>query len=188
VAVYACDICGCENYQEIADASYKPLTHCMSKKCIENKVSGKLTFLPGHSKFRSYQELKIQETSDQLKQGSIPKSITVHLKGNNVKQASPGDIILLQAVILPTRRLGYRFQHCLAFDSHLEAFKVLREKKKYVEMAITEEQIMRVQYERSTTLEERLFNKLAKSIAPEIFGLDYVKKALLLLLTGGVTK
>lgn len=33
-----------------------------------------------------------------------------------------------------------------------------------------------------------LFNKLTRSIAPEIYGLDYVKKALLLLMTGGVTK
>lgn len=91
----------------------------MSKKCLENKVSGKLTFLPGHSKFRSYQELKIQETSDQLKQGSIPKSINVSLKGNNVKQASPGDVVLLQGVMLPTRRLGFRFQNLLSFDAHL---------------------------------------------------------------------
>jgi DNA replicative helicase MCM subunit Mcm2 (Cdc46/Mcm family) len=29
---------------------------------------------------------------------------------------------------------------------------------------------------------------MAESIAPEIYGLSYVKKALLLLLTGGVTK
>lgn len=72
-----------------------------------------------------------------MKQGSIPKSITIHLKGNNVKQASPGDVILLQGVMLPTRRLGFRFQNALAFDAHLEAYKILREKKKYVEMAIT---------------------------------------------------
>ena len=91
----------------------------MSKKCIENKVSGKLTFLVGHSKFRCYQEIKIQETSDQLKQGSIPKSITVHLKGNNVKQASPGDIILLQGVMLPTRRYGFRNGNLLAFGAHI---------------------------------------------------------------------
>ncbi len=45
--------------------------------------------------------------------------MTVQLKGNNVKQASPGDIILLQGVMLPTRRLGFRFQNLLAFDAHI---------------------------------------------------------------------
>ena len=34
---------------------------------------------------------------------------------------------------------------------------------------------------------DQLYSKLAASIAPEIFGLQYVKKALLLLLAGGVT-
>ena len=46
----------------------------------------------------------------------------------------------------------------------------------------------RIYYERSTMLEQKLYEKLAKSIAPEIFGMDYVKKALLLQLIGGVTK
>jgi hypothetical protein len=45
--------------------------------------------------------------------------MTVYLKGNNVKQASPGDIVLLQGVMLPTRRLGFRYQNVLAFDAHI---------------------------------------------------------------------
>jgi len=35
--------------------------------------------------------------------------------------------------------------------------------------------------------DEDLFKKLASAIAPEIYGLEFVKKALLLLLAGGVT-
>lgn len=35
--------------------------------------------------------------------------------------------------------------------------------------------------------DKELFDKLATSIAPEIYGMEYVKKALLLLLAGGVT-
>lgn len=33
-----------------------------------------------------------------------------------------------------------------------------------------------------------MFGKLARSIAPEIYGLEEVKKALVLMMTGGVTK
>jgi DNA replication licensing factor MCM7 len=33
-----------------------------------------------------------------------------------------------------------------------------------------------------------LFDRLAASIAPEIYGLEYVKKSLLLMMAGGVTK
>ena len=46
----------------------------------------------------------------------------------------------------------------------------------------------KIYYERSTTTENKIFDKLARSIAPEIFGMDFVKKALLLQLIGGVTK
>ena len=67
IATYTCDICGCENYLQVRDNVFKPLASCQSRKCKENKVSGKLTFLPGHSKFRSYQQLRIQQTPDQLK-------------------------------------------------------------------------------------------------------------------------
>jgi hypothetical protein len=43
----------------------------------------------------------------------------VVLKGNNVKQASPGDIIMLQGILLPTRKLGFREQYSLSFDTHV---------------------------------------------------------------------
>ena len=112
----------------------------------------------------------------------------VVLKGNNVKQASPGDIIMIQGILFPTRKLGFKEQYSLSFDTHIEAFKVLREKKKYVEMAITEEQIKKVEDEVSKTTADSLFAKLTRSIAPEIYGMDMVKRALLLLMTGGVTK
>lgn len=58
--------------------------------------------------------------------------MNVTLKSTNVKQASPGDIIIIQGVLLPTRRLGFGQQNNLSFDCHIEAFKILREKKKYI--------------------------------------------------------
>lgn len=188
VATYACDVCGCENYLEVFDNNYKPMDKCMSKKCIDNKVNGKLAFLPGHSKFRSYQELRIQETPDQLRDGRIPRTYSLLLKDSNVKKASPGDIIVIQAVMLPQRKLGFRHQHDLAFECHLQAVKIIREKKKYVEMALTADHIAEIEAIRASLDEETLFNRMAASIAPEIFGMELVKKALLLLMAGGVTK
>ena len=55
-------------------------------------------------------------------------------------------------------------------------------------MALSPEMISRVDYERQTTLPDRLFNKLARSIAPEIYGMENVKKALVLQMAGGLTK
>ncbi len=60
VGTYACDVCGCENYVEVMETYFTPLMKCNSQKCKSNNVNGKLTFLTGHSKFESYQELRIQ--------------------------------------------------------------------------------------------------------------------------------
>lgn len=75
VATFACDVCGCENYTEVKNDSYRPMLVCASKKCQTNTLNGKLTFLPGHSTFVSAQNVKVQETPNQLKDGSIPRSL-----------------------------------------------------------------------------------------------------------------
>ena len=97
----------------------------MSKKCAENKISGKITFLPGHSTFEKYQELKVQETPDQLNSGNIPKTFLIHLKGSNCKKASPGDVILVQGVLLPIKR-GNKYSDALSFNTYIEAYKITR--------------------------------------------------------------
>jgi DNA replication licensing factor MCM7 len=95
--------------------------------------------LTSSSKFVAFQQLKIQETSDQLIEGNIPRTFTVHLMGDLVRQASPGDVVMIQGVLLPNRREGFRHVGDIIFDSYLEAYKITREKKKYVDMAITPE-------------------------------------------------
>jgi DNA replicative helicase MCM subunit Mcm2 (Cdc46/Mcm family) len=58
--------------------------------------------------------------------------MTVYLKGSNVKQASPGDIVLIQGILIPTKKNNFRDQFDIKFDCHIEALKIIREKKKYV--------------------------------------------------------
>ena len=188
VATYTCDVCGCENYVEVLDNTHKPLGECRSKKCSENKVKGKLCFLPGHSKFKSYQELKIQETSEQLIDGSIPKSLTLKVKGNRVKSAAPGDVVTVEGILLPNQRTDSRHHTDLSFLGFIDVLRITREKKKYLEMSLTDKDKEDIEEVRANTPEDLLFEKLAKSVHPEIFGMEEVKKALLLLMIGGITK
>lgn len=88
--------------------------------------------MPGHSTFEKYQELKVQETPDQLNPGSIPKTFSIHLKGSNCKKAAPGDIIVVQGILLPIKKEGRKGDQGLTFGSYIEGYKILREKKKYV--------------------------------------------------------
>jgi DNA replication licensing factor MCM7 len=104
-----------------------------------------------------------------------------------VNNAQPGDIIKVQGIILP-RQLAKNFmQKELYFDSYIYVTKIIREKKKYVDINVSEEMRKRIEDVHKNMEPEELINNLAKSIAPEIYGMENVKKALLMQMAGGVT-
>lgn len=139
MATYSCDACGYEIYQPVNSLEYTPPVNCSSNRCKENKMNGKLTFITSSSKFIAFQQLKIQETSDQLVEGSIPRTFEVQVMGDLVRQASPGDVIMLQGVLLPKRREGFKHSGDIVLDAYIEGCKITREKKKYVDISITHE-------------------------------------------------
>ena len=78
------------------------------------------------------------------------------LKGNLVKKATPGDIIVVHGILVNQRRTG-RHENDLAFNTNLVATKIIREKKKYVEMNITEENMREIQHIRNNYTEDEIF-------------------------------
>jgi DNA replication licensing factor MCM7 len=112
--------------------------------------------------------------------------MTIHLYGNMVRQSSPGDIVNFGGIYLPTPYTGYQAVRAgLLTDTYLEVQDVLQLKKQYTAMEATPEVQRRID---QLKLDPSLYDKLALSIAPEIYGHENVKKALLMLLVGGVTK
>lgn len=112
--------------------------------------------------------------------------MTVHVYGNQTRLMNPGDIVHLGGIFLPTPYIGFQaIRAGLLTDTFLEVHHVYQLKKQYNDMQITPEMHEAIQQLRH---DPTLYNKLAQSIAPEIYGHVDVKKALLLLLVGGVTK
>ena len=64
VAVYACEVCGAENYQIVNSREFTPKFECESFKCRANQTKGNLVMQVKSSKFVSFQEIKLQEPSD----------------------------------------------------------------------------------------------------------------------------
>lgn len=186
IACYVCETCGCEVYQTISRRFYTPTLECTSPICTTNNSKGRIVQNFAVSKFIPFQELKIQETSDQTPIGSIPRSFTVHCKGGLTRQCTPGDIITLTAIYLPkvndSQMMARR--DLLTHDTYLEATRIIQEKKRYAELHLTET-IKKDLLEESRN--DNAYSKLASSICPEIFGLDHVKKALLLQMVSGST-
>ncbi|KAK0733952.1 MCM2/3/5 family-domain-containing protein [Lasiosphaeria miniovina] len=186
VSAYTCDRCGCEIFQPVTDKQYGPLTLCPSQDCKDNQARGQLYPSSRASKFLPFQEVKIQELAEQVPIGQIPRTLTVLCYGSLVRQINPGDVVDIGGIFLPTPYTGFKAMRAgLLTDTYLEAHHVLQHKKAYEEMEIDPLIMRRIsQFTRSGNQ----YEYLAKSIAPEIFGHLDVKKALLLLLVGGVTK
>lgn len=185
VMTYACDTCSAEVYQPVKGPSFMPATNCPSKDCVESRANGRLHMQVRGSKFTKFQEIKIQELSDQVPVGSIPRTLTVNVYGESTRQCGPGDLVQISGILIPFMKTGFRQGGGLVADTFLEAHSVENIRcsvdDKYAEEDLTEEEV-------ELLAQDNLYDMLAYSIAPEIYGLTDVKKSLLLALVGGVDR
>ncbi|KAE8905125.1 DNA replication licensing factor [Phytophthora fragariae] len=187
VATYTCEACAYEVYQEVKARQFNPLTQCPSERCQTNKDQGRLIMQTKASKFDKYQEVKFQELPDQVPMGHIPRSLTVYLRGELTRTCEPGALVTICGVFLPLPYSAQRqMQMGLVTETYLEATDVVNHKKRYSAMESSE--AMESAVLRLQEGAENVYEVLSQSLAPEIYGHEDVKKALLLLLIGGVTK
>ncbi|KAJ1816003.1 DNA replication licensing factor MCM7 [Coemansia sp. RSA 2599] len=188
VAAYLCDACGSEVFQEVKGRQFTPLTQCQSARCVDNKTRGKLHRQTRGSRFLRFQEVKLQEMTDQVPMGDIPRTLTIHCYESSVRQLNPGDVAHVAGVFLPQPYTGFRAMRAgLLADTLIDAHHVQPLKKRYDQLAdeLTPEMYMRLAQLGS---DPDAYSRVARAIAPEIFGHEDVKKALLLLMVGAPTK
>merc|ERR1711881_384405 len=184
VATYVCTMCTHETYQPVNSLNFTPREFCESKECKTNKTGGRLNLQNRASKYTKFQEVNIQEHTDEVPVGHIPRSLTVLAIGEVTRQAQPGDHVQVTGVYLPMAggsgfakmNSGLKYN-----DTYLEAHRIVQmNKSQESEMDSTD-----LTQEELDQLGEDLYDRLAISIAPEIYGHEDIKKALLILLVGG---
>lgn len=186
INAYTCDRCGCEVFQPVTTKQFTPMTECLSDECKQNNSKGQLFLSTRASKFVPFQEVKIQEMADQVPVGHIPRTLTINCHGSLTRQLNPGDIVDVAGIFLPTPYTGFKaIRAGLLTDTYLEAQHITQHKETYNELQMDSRTLRKIEtYQKSGNM----YEYLARSIAPEIYGHIDVKKALLLLLIGGVTK
>ncbi|CAL8106657.1 unnamed protein product [Orchesella dallaii] len=186
VATYSCDSCSAETFQTIAGPSFSPQVQCNSEFCKSNRTGGRLQLQTRGSKFMRFQELRIQEQSTDVPAGHVPRSLGVYCKGETTRQATAGDHVSITGIFLPLAKSTAFAQVAsgLLTDTFLEAHRVTPLSKwddDEVGAELTEAEMSEIS-------ESDFYEKLAASIAPEVYGHDDVKKSLLLMLVGGVAR
>ena len=112
--------------------------------------------------------------------------MTVILQGDLCRQVNPGETVVLSGIFSPVPYSGFKALRAGLFtDTYLEAMAIEKTKRQYHEYEQTDS-IRRMIEELAE--DSNVYSKLAQSIAPEIYGHEDVKKALLLQLVGGVTR
>jgi DNA replication licensing factor MCM7 len=161
-----------------------PVSQCPSRECEANGVRGKLHMQTRRSKFKKYQELKVQEMPEHVPAGSIPRTMTIVCKGELTRCVKAGDAVVIGGVFLPTPYTGFQaIKAGLTTDTYLEAHSI--DAVKSGEKAGLSDEMAKLIEEVSM---QDSYSLLSRSLAPEIFGLEDVKKVLLLQLIGGVTR
>jgi DNA replication licensing factor MCM7 len=90
-------------------------------------------------------------------------------------------------IFIPTPYQGFKGVRAgLLTDTYLECHHVSQLRKSYESLELTPEIVSQI--EEMANDEHNFYDRLANSIAPEIYGHQDVKKILLLLLIGGVSK
>ncbi|KAI5186480.1 DNA replication licensing factor MCM7 [Nematocida homosporus] len=201
VAVYVCDQCTSELFQEVEGESFMPLSECPTERCRSGRVKGTLHLQTRPSKFRAKQVLQIQEMPQDVQPGRIPRTLVADVYETQVRLAVPGMEVLLAGVLLPRPNEGLqRMRMGLLSDTYILGAKItllrgnlLSKTPKStgmgaemgVEMGVGDGGVAGNELETGSL--GYSVEMLSQSIAPEIAGLKDVKKLLLLMLIGGDT-
>ena len=142
----------------------------------------------GYCLYRDHQTVSIQEMPERAPAGQLPRSVDVVLDDDLVDRVKPGDRIQLVGIF---RALGNRGagSGSSTFPTVVLANNILLLSSKSgggIQQAhITDTDIRNIN---KVAKHRRVFDLLSQSLAPSIYGHDYVKKAVLLMLLGGMEK
>uniref|UniRef100_A0A182JRG9 DNA replication licensing factor MCM3 n=1 Tax=Anopheles christyi TaxID=43041 RepID=A0A182JRG9_9DIPT len=131
----------------------------------------------GLSVYKDHQTLSIQEMPEKAPAGQLPRSVDVVCDDDLVDRCKPGDRVQIVGNYrcLPGKQGGYTTG---TFRTVLIANNISQLNKEST-LSVTREEI---------NITMIIFDLLAKSLAPSIHGHEYVKKAILCLLLGGIEK
>lgn len=96
-----CNSCGFEVFQVVHSDQFTPLTTCPSNECTCNRSKGELIMNHKACKYVDYQEVLVQEPTDDVPHGSVPRHLNLVLQGVLTQTCAPGDIVYVSGVYLP---------------------------------------------------------------------------------------
>lgn len=168
--------------REIDVASVKnTIVEPISCEC-KSKYSHRIVY--NESLFKNKQIIKLQELPENIPSGTTPMTITV--VSDIIDEVDPGDKVKVTGIYKAapvrlnenTRKVKYTFRTFILILN----VKVLETNIK------TQEEFSEKDFISDEDLKKYSYEKLSKMIAPSVYGMDDIKKCILLQIVGGVSK
>jgi DNA replication licensing factor MCM3 len=140
----------------------------------------------GYCTYRDHQTISIQEMPERAPAGQLPRGVDVLMDDDMVDRVKPGDRIQLVGIF---RSLGNAGSGSSTFRTLILANNVVLLSSKsgggIAQSTITDTDVRNIN---KLSKKKDIFKMLSQSLAPSIYGHDYIKQAILLMLLGGMEK
>ncbi|EJD04325.1 ATP dependent DNA helicase [Fomitiporia mediterranea MF3/22] len=138
----------------------------------------------GLSVFRDHQRISIQEMPERAPAGQLPRSVDVILDDDLVDRCKPGDRVQLVGIYRSVGGGGAGTFKTLLLANNINLLSS-KSGGGIARTALTSTDIRQIN---QLSKRSKIFDLLSQSMAPSIYGHDYIKKAILLMLLGGAEK
>ena len=181
-ATFGCPGCGAQILVEQTGGKFREPTKCNCGRAGKFKLVDK--------KLVDIQRLVVEETPESLEGGEQPKRIALFLEEDLLnpkleKRRYPGNKIqiigIVKEVPIPLKTGGIS----TTYDLCIEANNVESVEEEFEELQISPEDEKLI---KELAAKPNIYEKLAQSIAPSIYGYDKIKEAIILQMFSGVRK
>uniref|UniRef100_A0A3Q2DS89 DNA replication licensing factor MCM3 n=1 Tax=Cyprinodon variegatus TaxID=28743 RepID=A0A3Q2DS89_CYPVA len=138
----------------------------------------------GLSIYKDHQTITVQEMPEKAPAGQLPRSVDIILDNDLVDVVKPGDRVQVVGTYrcLPGKKGGFTSG---TFRTIMIACHV-KQMSKEVSRSFSADDVAKIR--NFSRIHSKVFDQLARSLAPSIHGHEYIKKAILCMLLGGVEK
>uniref|UniRef100_A0ACD5VM19 Uncharacterized protein n=1 Tax=Avena sativa TaxID=4498 RepID=A0ACD5VM19_AVESA len=198
-AVFRCLVCGFYSEPVMVDRGRVTEPHiCQKEQC---KASNSMTLVHNRCRFSDKQIIKLQETPDEIPEGGTPHTVSVVMHDKLVDAGKPGDRVEITGIyramsirIGPSQRTVKSI-----FKTYIDCLHIKKTDKSrlHIEDSMetdntdasksSEDHFVRDKIENLKELSKLpdIYDRLTRSLAPNIWELDDVKRGLLCQLFGG---
>ncbi len=183
-ASFECNLCGAQFDVIQLTSRIRWPKFCINKRC-KAKAQTDFRLISKHSEFIDWQSIMIQEIPEDLPPGRIPRSVQAILTYNLVDTVKPGDRVKILGIFKSVLAQSTKSNNSTLFKTFIDINFIDPEDKTDDIIDLTKEDRKKIE---DLSKEPFIQKKIARSIAPDIYGRQDLKMASALSLFAGTRK